>query len=86
VTRDWSNWGSTWDSIVTKVDRITEGKNAAPIPFALMFEDGVWHLDVHVKTETAEFDISGSAADLGEAAKGVYKRLGNYKMLWRRLD
>ncbi len=86
MARDWSNWATTWDDIVARVELITEGRNLASVPFALMRENDLWYLDVQVKTETAEFDITASADDLAVAAKGVYKRLGNCKVLWRKLD
>ena len=42
-----------------------------------MFESGVWHIDVQVKTTSGEFDVSAAGADLAEAARGAYLRLGS---------
>jgi len=50
-----------------------------------MLEDGVWHVDVAVRTEEGEFEVTASG-DLAEAMRGVYLRLGNYKVLWQELD
>jgi hypothetical protein len=81
VARDWQV-NETINLILHKVGTIAPD-NTAPIPFAFAFEDGLWHVDVMVKRPHCEYDVHSEAPDLTTALKGVYKRLGNWRMLER---
>jgi hypothetical protein len=83
VARDWAV-GSTIELIFNKMAVIAPD-NVALIPFAIGFEDGKWHVDLMVKRAgNIEYDIHAEHADLKAALRGMYIRLGNWKVLERQ--
>jgi len=79
VAREWTV-EATITLIIQKLATIAPD-NSAMIPFAISKEHHLWHVDVMVKRPHCEYDVHGEAADLRDALKGVYKRLGNWQIL-----
>ena len=83
MARDWAV-GSTIELILNKV-KVIAPDNEAMIPFAIGFEDGLWHVDLMVKRKpNIEYDIHAEHEDLKQALRGMYIRLGNWKVLERQ--
>ena len=71
MARDWTDTDSIND-LHRRLCRVAPD-NKAPIPLSVSFENGKWHVDVHVRiARKTEYEISGVHKDLLEAIKRVH--------------
>jgi hypothetical protein len=59
--------------------------NIAPIPVAMMLEDGLWTVDVHVRIKgVTEYEVSGAGETLSDALTNAQRQLANRSTNERR--